>query len=85
MNEHHVLSWMRDFLRFKRAVVFVKIVQKVERRLDRLSTRRLPWQEGVVFHFFFSCARRFFQPQTHPCQGALGVSSRRSSERSQRP
>ena len=50
---------MSDSLRFKRAVVFVYVVQKVEGRRDHLSNESLPWLEGGGFpSFFFSGARR---------------------------
>ena len=43
---------MSDYLRFKRAVVFVFLVQKVEWRLNRHSNESLPWLERVVSPFF---------------------------------
>ena len=55
---------MSDSLRFKRAVVFVFLVQKVERRLDRLSNGACHgWKERfppllLLFRVDFSSRRR---------------------------
>ena len=56
---------MSDSRRFKRAVVFVCVVQKVERRLDRLSNESLPLLDGAVLSSSLVMCIDIFKPQTH--------------------